>query len=147
MKRILNIAKNIILSLILTIGTSFSTHSFKNQNKARVFFMYERSFFGNDVQISINDNQIFMLPTNKYFFMDVEPSNIIITINKDDSSAQPIQANLSLEPNQVYYLKIYREIDYFTNKLYLVRIGEQTAKKAMKAMKLESSASTILKNE
>ena len=147
MKRILNIAKNIILSLILTIGTSFSTHSFKNQNKARVFFMYERSFFGNDVQISINDNQIFMLPTNKYFFMDVEPSNIIITINKDDSSAQPIQANLSLEPNQVYYLKIYREIDYFTNKLYLVRISEQTAKQAMKSMKLESPAPTILKNE
>ena len=147
MKRILNIAKNIILSLILTIGTSFSTHSFENQNKARVFFMYERSFFGNDVQISINDNQIFMLPTNKYFFMDIEPSNIIITINKDDSSAQPFQANLILEPNQIYYLKIYREIDYFTNKLYLVRISEQTAKKAMKAMKLESSAPTILKNE
>ena len=140
-------AKNIILTPFLIIGMGFSTHSFENQHKARVFFMYERSFFGNDVQIAINNNQIFTLSTNEYFFMDIEPSNIVITINKDDSSVQPIQANLVLEPNQVYYLKIYREIDYFTNKLYLVRTSEQTAKKAMKSMKLESPAPTILKNE
>ena len=48
-----------------------------------------------------------------------------------------IQANLLVEPNKIYYLKIYREIDYFTDKLYLVRVSEQTAKKAMKSMKLE----------
>ena len=114
---------------------------------ARVFFLNERAFWGNEVIVKINNKQLTLLPSNKYFYVDIEPNNISITIDRDSRRSEPFQANLALEPNQVYYLKIYREIDYFTNKLYLVRISEQTAKQAMKSMKLESSAPTILKNE
>jgi hypothetical protein len=120
----------------------------ENKGKAKLVFLHERAFWGDEVEIKINNQKVAVLSSNKYFEIEVDADNLDITIDRDNSlnekSKPDIQANLTTEPDKIYYLKIYREIDYFTNKLYLVRISEQTAKKAMKSMKLEKNP---LKNE
>ena len=112
-----------------------------NKSKAKLVFLHERAFWGDKVEIRINNQKVVDLGSNKYFEIEVDAEHLDILINRDNEinkKAKPdIQANLTAEPDKIYYLKIYREIDYFTNKLYLVRISEQTAKKAMKSMKLE----------
>ena len=133
--------------LLCGVLMSFNEPLMENDSKVRLYFLHERAFFGHEVEITINHKLLTPLPSNKYFFVDVEAGNLNIIISGKDKFMEDAEANISLEPNQVYYLKIYREIDYFTNKLYLVRVSEQTAKKAMKSMKLESPAPTILKNE
>ena len=112
-----------------------------NKSKAKLVFLHERAFWGDKVEIRINNQKVVDLGSNKYFEIEVDAEHLDILINRDNEinkKAKPdIQANLTAEPDKIYYLKIYREIDYFTNKLYLVRISEQTAKKAMRSMKLE----------
>lgn len=136
--------RNFILILSGCILMSFENSSKDYPEKAKIVFLHERAFWGYQVEIKINNKQIAMLPSNKYFSIDVDAGNIDIIIDRGNSSFQDIQTTLTVEPDKVYYLKIYREIDYFTNKLYLVRISEQTAKQAMKSMKLEKIP---LKNE
>jgi hypothetical protein len=120
----------------------------ENKGKAKLVFLHERAFWGDQVEIKINNQKVAVLSSNKYFEIEVDADDIDITIDRDNSmskkSKPDIQANLTAESDKIYYLKIYREVDYFTDKLYLVRISEQTAKKAMKSMKLEKNP---LKNE
>jgi hypothetical protein len=143
-----NIIKTLILIILGVFLMAFTEPSEENKGKAKLVFLHERAFWGDEVEIKINNQKVANLSSNKYFEMEVDADNIDITIDRDNSmskkSKPDIEASLTAEPDKIYYLKIYREIDYFTNKLYLVRIGEQTAKKAMKTMKLEKNP---LKNE
>ena len=127
---------------------AFTEPSEENKGKAKLVFLHERAFWGDVVEIKINNQKVADLASNQYFEVEVDADYIDIIIdrnNKIGKKAKPtIQANLMTEPDKIYYLKIYREIDYFTNNLYLVRISEQTAKQAMKSMKLEKNP---LKNE
>lgn len=145
MKREINILKTLILILS---GGFLMAFTEEDKGKARIIFMNERAFWGDKVEVIINNQKVANLASNKYFEVEVDADNLEIIVdrrNEMNKKAQPdIQANLTAEPDKVYYLKIYREIDYFTNKLYLVRISEQTAKKAMKSMNLEKNP---LKNE
>jgi hypothetical protein len=148
MRRTIKILKTLILILLGGFLMAFENPLEENKGKAKLVFLHERAFWGDEVEIKINNQKVANLSSNKYFEMEVDADNIDITIDRDNSmskkSKPDIQANLIAEPDKVYYLKIYREIDYFTNKLYLVRISEQTAKQAMKSMKLEKNP---LKNE
>ena len=138
MKKKTNFIK--IFTLIIIGGFSMAFTE-DNKSKAKLVFLHERAFWGDKVEIRINNQKVVDLGSNKYFEIEVDAEHLDILINRDNEinkKAKPdIQANLTAEPDKIYYLKIYREIDYFTNKLYLVRISEQTAKKAMKSMKLE----------
>ena len=148
MKKKRNIIKTLILMILGGFLTAFTNSSEDNKGKARLVFLHERAFWGDIVEIKINNQKVANLTSNRYVEVEVDADNIDISIDRDNSrrkNAKPdIQATLTPEPDKIYYLKIYREIDYFTNKLYLVRISEQTAKQAMKSMKLEKSP---LKNE
>jgi hypothetical protein len=145
MKRKINFIKTFILIILGGFSMAFTG---ENKGKARIIFLHERAFWGAKIEVKINGQKVVDLPNNRYFEMEVDADNIDITIDRDNSvskkSKPDIQANLIAEPDKVYYLKIYREVDYFTDKLYLVRISEQTAKQAMKSMKLEKNP---LKNE
>ena len=127
---------------------SFNNLFEENKGKAKLVFLHERAFWGDQVEIKINNQKVADLGSNKYVEIEVDAEHLDIIIDRDNEmnkKAKPdIQANLTAESDKIYYLKIYREIDYFTNKLYLVRIGEQSAKKEMKSMKLETNP---LKNE
>ena len=141
----MKISKTFILILL---GGFLMAFTEENKGKAKLVFLHERAFWGDEVEIKINNQKVADLGSNKYFEIEVEAEYLEIIIDRDNSKGTKIrpdiQANLTAEPDKVYYLKIYREIDYFTNKLYLVRVSEQTAKKAMKSMKLEQNP---LKNE
>jgi hypothetical protein len=132
----------------LIIGGLLMAFTEENKGRAKLVFLHERAFWGDQVEIKINNKKVANLASNKYVEIEVDAEHLDIIIDRDNemnTNAKPeIQANLTAEPDKIYYLKIYREIDYFTNKLYLVRISEQTAKKTMKTMKLEQSP---LKNE
>ena len=147
-EKVMSITKILIL-LILGGGLmAFAESSGENKGKAKLIFLHERAFWGDIVEIKINNQKVANLASNRYFEMEIDADNIDIIIDRDNSRRKKVkpdfQATLTTEPDKIYYLKIYREIDYFTNKLYLVRISEQTAKQAMKSMKLEKSP---LKNE
>lgn len=120
----------------------------ENKGKAKLVFLHERAFWGGKVRIKINNERIINLPNNRYCEVEINEGSLELTIDRDNSISTKekpeIQANLMAEHDKIYYLKIYREVDYFTDKLYLVRISEQTAKQAMKSMKLEKIP---LKNE
>lgn len=124
--------------------------AFANENKGKVklVFLHERAFWGAKVKIKINNERMIDLPNNRYCEIEMNEGSLELTIDRDNSISTKekpeIQANLIAEHDKVYYLKIYREVDYFTDKLYLVRVSEQTAKQAMKSMKLEKIP---LKNE
>lgn len=139
-----------ILALLILGGflMAFEKPNEDNKGKAKLVFLHERAFWGDQVDIKINNQKVADLSSNKYFEIEVDADNLDIIVDrcggKSKKSKPDIQANLTAEPDKIYYLKIYREIDYFTNKLYLVRISEQTAKQAMKSMKLEKIP---LKNE
>jgi hypothetical protein len=139
----MNITKTLILMTLGGFLMAFTEPFDENKGKAKLVFLHERAFWGDQVEIKINNQKIAVLSSNKYFEVEVDADNLDITIDRDNSmskkSKPDIQANLTAESDKVYYLKIYREIDYFTNKLYLVRISEQTAKQAMKSMKLEKN--------
>jgi hypothetical protein len=145
MKTSINLVKTFILIIIGGFSMAFTE---ENKGKAKLVFLHERAFWGDEVEIKINNQKVADLGSNKYVEIEVDAEHLDIIIDRDNemnTKVKPdIQANLTAEPDRVYYLKIYREIDYFTNKLYLVRISEQTAKKAMKTMKLEQNP---LKNE
>ncbi len=116
----------------------------ENKGKAKLVFLHERAFWGTKVEVKLNGQKVIDLSNNHYFEIEVEAENIDIIINRNSNYTQDVYTNLLTEPNKIYYLKIYREVDYFTDKLYLVRVSEQTAKQAMKSMKLEKIP---LKNE
>lgn len=122
---------------------AFTKISEDNEGKAKIVFLHERAFWGAKVEVSINNQKIMDLPNNRYFEIEVDEGNIEIIIDRDNNMLKKgkpdIQANLTVEADKVYYLKIYREVDYFTDKLYLVRTSEQTAKQAIKSMKLEKN--------
>lgn len=113
----------------------------ENKGKAKLVFLHERAFWGGKVKIKINNKKLIDLPNNRYCEIEINEGNLELIIDRDNSigtkERPDVQANLLAEHDKVYYLKIYREVDYFTDKLYLVRVSEQTAKKAMKSMKLE----------
>lgn len=138
MKGKINFIRTFILIIIGGFLMAFTEDS---KNKAKLVFLHERAFWGAKVKIKINNEIIIDLSSNRYYETEVDVGSLDIIINRDNSMGKQgrpdIQANLLVEPNKIYYLKIYREIDYFTDKLYLVRVSEQTAKKAMKSMKLE----------
>ncbi|MDZ7899309.1 MAG: hypothetical protein U5N85_14960 [Arcicella sp.] len=140
MKKSINILKTFIL---IIIGGFLMAFTDENKGKAKLVFLHERSFWGDKVEIKINNQKIANLSTNNYFEIEVDADNLNIIIDRDNSMGTKIkpdiEANLLAEPDKIYYLKIYREVDYFTDKLYLVRISEQTAKRAMKSMKLEQN--------
>ncbi|MES2516897.1 MAG: hypothetical protein V4585_02245 [Bacteroidota bacterium] len=140
----MKIYRNFILILSGCILMSFEKSSEVNPERAKIVFLHERAFWGYQVEIKINNQQVILLPSNKYFTIEVEAGNIQIAVSRGSISSPEIQTTLTAEPDKIYYLKIYREIDYFTNKLYLVRESEQTAKQAMKSMKSEKIP---LKNE
>jgi hypothetical protein len=148
MKREINILKNLILIISGCFLMAFTEPLEGNKGKAKIIFMNERAFWGDKVEIIINNKKIIDLHTNHYIEIEIDADDTNIIIDRDDhmkDNGKPdIQTNLIAEPDKIYYLKIYREIDYFTNKLYLVRTSEQTAKQAMKSMKLEKNP---LKNE
>jgi hypothetical protein len=148
MKREINIIKNIILIISGCFLMAFTEPLEGNKGKARIIFMNERAFWGDKVEVIINNKKIIDLHSNYYTEVELDADDVEIIIDRDNNMAKKgkpdVQANLTVEPDKIYYLKIYREIDYFTNKLYLVRISEQTAKQAIKSMKLEK---TPLKNE
>ena len=133
-----NIIKNVILILLGGFSMAFTEDS---KSKAKLIFLHERAFWGGKVEVKINGQKVIDLPNNRYFEVEVDTDNLDIIIDRGDSISKKgkpdIQANLTAEHDKVYYLKIYYEVDYFTDKLYLVRVSEQTAKKAMKSMKLE----------
>lgn len=143
MKTNANITKTLILIFLGGFLMAFAESSKENKNKAKLVFLHERAFFGEKVEVKINNQKVVNLASNKYFEIEVDVDNLDITIYRENrvgyKEKPDIQANLTAEPDKVYYLKIYREVDYFTNKLYLVRISEQTAKKAMKSMNLEKN--------
>jgi hypothetical protein len=145
MKGNMNIIKTFIL---IIMGGFLMAFTDENKGKAKLVFLHERAFWGDMVTIKVNNQKIANLANNRYFEIEIDAGNIDIIIDRDNemgTKAKPdIQASLMAEPDKVYYLKIYREIDYFTNKIYLVRISEQAAKRAMKSMKLEQNP---LKNE
>jgi hypothetical protein len=144
----MKITKTLILMILGGFLMAFTEPFDENKGKAKLVFLHERAFWGDQVEIKINNQKVAVLSSNKYFEIEVDADDIDITIDRDNSmskkSKPDIQANLTAESDKVYYLKIYREVDYFTDKLYLVRISEQTAKQAMKTMKLEKNP---LKNE
>jgi hypothetical protein len=144
MKRENNILKTLILTILGVFLMAFTESSEENKGKAKLVFLHERAFWGAKVEVKINGQKVIDLPNNRYFEMEVEAGNMNIIIDKSSSSTQDVNTNLIAEPDKIYYLKIYREVDYFTDKLYLVRISEPTAKQAMKSMKLEK---ILLKNE
>jgi hypothetical protein len=148
MKREINIIKNISLIISGCFLMAFTEPLEGNKGKARIIFMNERAFWGDKVEVIINNKKIIDLHSNRYVEIEVDADNIDIIVDRDnhlkEKGKPDIQATLSTESDKIYYLKIYREIDYFTDKLYLVRISEQTAKQAMKSMKLEK---ILLKNE
>jgi hypothetical protein len=139
-----NLTKTLILIVLGGFFMAFSEPSVENSGKAKLVFLHERAFWGTKVEVRINNQKIVDLPNNRYFEMEIEAGNMNIIIDKSSSSTQDVNTNLTVEPDKIYYLKIYREVDYFTDKLYLVRVSEQTAKQAMKSMKLEKIP---LKNE
>jgi hypothetical protein len=141
MKGKIKFIKTFILIILGGFSMAFTD---ENKGKARIIFLHERAFWGAKVEVKINGQKIIDLPNNRYFEMEVEAGNMNIIIDKGSSSTQDVNTNLIAEPDKIYYLKIYREVDYFTDKLYLVRISEQTAKQALKSMKLEKNP---LKNE
>jgi hypothetical protein len=140
MKKIVNTIKTFILIIMGGFLMSFTD---ENTGKVKLVFLHEMAFWGGEVEVKINGQKIMNLPNNRYVEIEVDAGNLDIIIDRDNEmgkKAKPdIQASLMAEPDKIYYLKIYREVDYFTNKLYLVRISEQTAKKAMKSMKLEKN--------
>lgn len=148
MKAKRNLIQTFILAILVVFFMAFTESSEGNKGKSKLVFLHERAFWGTKVEIKINNQKIIDLSNNRYFEIEVDNSNIEIIIDRNNNMSKKgkpdVQANLTVESNQIYYLKIYREIDYFTNKLYLVRISEQTAKQAMKSMKLETIP---LKNE
>jgi hypothetical protein len=138
-----NITKTLILIILGAFLMAFTEPFDENKGKAKLVFLHERAFWGDQVEIKINNQKVADLSSNKYFEIEVDADNLNITIDRDNSinekNKPDIQANLTAEPDKIYYLKIYREVDYFTDKLYLVRVSEQTAKKAMRSMKLEKN--------
>jgi len=138
MKARTNIKKTFILIVLVAFLMAFTD---KNQGKAKLIFLYERAFWGKKIVVKVNGQKVINLPNNRYFEIEVDANDVEIFVDRDKSMSKKgkpdIQTTLRAEPDKVYYLKIYHEVDYFTDKLYLVRISEQTAKQAIKSMKLE----------
>ncbi len=133
-----NIIKTVILMLLGGFLMAFAN---ENKGKAKLIFLHERAFWGAKVKIKINNERMIDLPNNRYCEIEINEGHLELIVDRDNSISTKekpeIQSTLLAEHDKVYYLKIYREVDYFTDKLYLVRVSEQTAKKAMKLMKLE----------
>jgi hypothetical protein len=148
MKGKINLIKTFILIVLGGFLMAFSESSVENIGKAKLVFLHERAFWGDEVEIRVNNQKVIDLPTNRYVEIEVDANNIDIMVDRGshlkERGKPDVHTNLDAEPDKIYYLKIYREVDYFTDKLYLVRISEQTAKQAMKSMKLEKIP---LKNE
>ena len=138
MKGKINFTKTFI---VIILGGFLMAFTNENKGKAKLVFLHERAFWGTKVKIKINNERMIDLPNNRYYEIEVNEGNIELIVDRDNNMSAKdkpeIQATLMTEHDKVYYLKIYREVDYFTDKLYLVRISEQAAKKAMKSMKLE----------
>ena len=103
--------------------------------KAKLFILREREFWGSSVSIIVQGKKIAELSQNRYIEIELPAESTIIEISRNSQEKIEVKAVLTLEANKTYYLKVYRELDYFKDQLMLGRLGTQSALQELKHMK------------
>lgn len=103
--------------------------------KAKLFILREREFWGSSVSIIIQGKKITELSQNRYIEIELPAESTIIEISRNIQEKIEVKAVINLEANKTYYLKIYRELDYFKDQIMLGRLGAQSAQQELKHMK------------
>jgi len=103
--------------------------------KAKLFILREREFWGSSVSINIQGKKIAELSQNRYIEIELPAESTVIEISRNIQEKIEVKAVITLEANKTYYLKVYRELDYFKDQLMLGRLGTQSALQELKHMK------------
>ncbi len=103
--------------------------------KAKLFILREREFWGSSVSIIIQGKKITELSQNRYIEIELPAESTVIEISRNIQEKIEVKAVINLEANKTYYLKIYRELDYFKDQIMLGRLGAQSAQQELKHMK------------
>ena len=103
--------------------------------KAKLFILREREFWGSSVSIIIQGKKIAELSQNRYIEIELPAESTVIEISRNIQEKIEVKAVITLEANKTYYLKVYRELDYFKDQLMLGRLGTQSALQELKHMK------------
>ncbi|PAC29708.1 hypothetical protein BWI92_14505 [Flectobacillus sp. BAB-3569] len=103
--------------------------------KAKLFILREREFWGSSVSIIIQGKKIAELSQNRYIEIELPAESTVIEISRNIQEKIEVKAVIKLEANKTYYLKVYRELDYFKDQLMLGRLGTQSALQELKHMK------------
>lgn len=103
--------------------------------KAKLFILREREFWGSSVSIIIQGKKITELSQNRYIEMELPAESTVIEISRNIQEKIEVKAVINLEANKTYYLKVYRELDYFKDQMMLGRLGTQSALQELKHMK------------
>ena len=103
--------------------------------KAKLFILREREFWGSSVSIIIQGKKIAELSQNRYIEIELPAESTVIEISRNIQEKIEVKAVITLEANKTYYLKVYRELDYFKDQLMIGRLGTQSALQELKHMK------------
>ncbi|NBA76890.1 hypothetical protein GOQ04_15130 [Emticicia sp. ODNR4P] len=103
--------------------------------KVKLFILREREFWGSSVSIIIQGKKIAELSQNRYIEIELPAESTVIEISRNIQEKIEVKAVITLEANKTYYLKVYRELDYFKDQLMLGRLGTQSALQELKHMK------------
>ncbi|MFY7827043.1 MAG: hypothetical protein ACOVQ4_07955 [Flectobacillus sp.] len=123
------------INVIYTIVWASLRFTSTDTPKAKLFILREREFWGSSVSIIVQGKKIAELSQNRYIEIELPAESTIIEISRNSQEKIEVKAVLTLEANKTYYLKVYRELDYFKDQLMLGRLGTQSALQELKHMK------------
>jgi len=123
------------INVIYTIVWASLRFTSTDTPKAKLFILREREFWGSSVSIIVQGKKIAELSQNRYIEIELPAESTIIEISRNSQEKIEVKAVITLEANKTYYLKVYRELDYFKDQLMLGRLGTQSALQELKHMK------------
>jgi len=103
-------------------------------NQARLVIYRTREFGGTPYNIKINDKKQGVLPTNRYLQVDLPPGRVKIESMRDYFSENQTLW-IDARPGRTYYIKAIEEVDFLSQTLLIVPIGNEQAQQELRNIK------------
>jgi hypothetical protein len=103
-------------------------------NQARLIIYRTREFGGSTYNIKINDKKQGALPTNRYLQVDLSPGRVKVQSMRDYFTENQTLW-IDAQPGRTYYIKAIEEVDFLSQTLLIVPIGNEQAQQELRKIK------------
>lgn len=123
----------LVLAWLLLSGLTFPAGPAQSP-PARLLLYRTREFGGTTYTITLNDQPLGKLPTNRSWQVELPPGRIKIASGRDYFTENQTLW-LDAQPGRTYYVKAVEEIDFLSQTLLLAPVGPEQAQRELRTVK------------